>query len=142
MFHHLTELPEELIKETCERMSLDDLYGYIQTSHHSYNLCHDIYNAKYQEWYSTIGWKLEVKNFILDKLEKISPDYIYNQNIQYMHQSIVDKLSASAFDLILDVTSLDFQTVAGIITKQRSFQNELNRRSIPDYPRLIVHPAR
>jgi hypothetical protein len=70
-------LTEDSLKEICNRMDVDSLYNFIQTSEHNYNLCARIYDLKYYEEveYPELMFYYEAKQKILQHLNNISTRY-------------------------------------------------------------------
>src|SRR3972149_2850792 len=62
-------IPDEIIYEMCEDMSINELGNFIQTSKQYYNICHDIFTKRKQEE--------ENKRRIIEKI-----DYLVKQLVK------------------------------------------------------------
>src|SRR5438105_15190047 len=72
-------LPDDVIREQCERLTVHELTQYIRTSHRQHNLCYDIYNRKQAEYLVELARRerLRKKNLILEALNlPNNPGYV------------------------------------------------------------------
>jgi hypothetical protein len=139
-------LTEDSLKEICNRMDVDSLYNFIQTSEQNYKLCTNIYNLKYYEEveYPELLKLFKAKQLILRKIKNLEKvNKVSYGNPSYMGIIVLSDVKVQSDEPIgLFWESFTKPARYGLHFTRKGINSTSIKRlgltNIPGYPRLFV----